>query len=178
MPRNRRFATVEKSYITDIERERCKKVAAAYAELYELESILVLDVGRYGFVKLQYYTPEYGFNDVITYTDSESMFEDLWQEWLDTRLYLFAKGTPMLEMGYEEIFKCLPEEKQKELLEQKAVFAKMAEIELRRYYEYARLAINSNDLLTKLEDIAADYGLVIDDFITTFDEGKEVDLDD
>jgi len=84
MPRNRRFATVEKSYITDIERERCKKVAAAYAELYELESILVLDVGRYGFVKLQYYTPEYGFNDVITYTDSESMFEDLWQEWLDT----------------------------------------------------------------------------------------------
>ena len=31
MPRNRRFATVEKSYITDIERERCKKVAAAYA---------------------------------------------------------------------------------------------------------------------------------------------------
>ena len=88
MPRNRRFATVEKSYITDIERERCKKVAAAYAELYELESILVLDVGRYGFVKLQYYTPEYGFNDVITYTDSESMFEDLWQEWLDTRLYL------------------------------------------------------------------------------------------
>ena len=109
MPRNRRFATVEKSYITDIERERCKKVAAAYAELYELESILVLDVGRYGFVKLQYYT----------------------QEWLDTRLYLFAKATPMLEMGYEEIFKCLPEEKQKELLEQKAVFAKMAEIELK-----------------------------------------------
>ena len=36
---------MEKSYITDIERERCKKVAAAYAELYELESILVLDVG-------------------------------------------------------------------------------------------------------------------------------------
>ena len=122
---------MKKSYITDIERERCKKVAAAYAELYELENILVLDVGRYGFVKLQYYTPEYGFNDVITYTDSESMFEDLWQEWLDTRLYLFAKGTPMLEMGYEEIFKCLPEEKQKELLEQKAVFAKMAEIELK-----------------------------------------------
>ena len=54
MPRNRRFATVEKSYITDIERERCKKVAAAYAELYELESILVLDVGRDGFVQLQY----------------------------------------------------------------------------------------------------------------------------
>ncbi len=55
---------------------------------------------------------------------------------------------------------------------------KMAEIELRRYYEYARLAVNSDDLLTKLENIAADYGLELDDFITTFDEGKEVDLDD
>ena len=53
MPRNRRFATVEKSYITDIERERCKKVAAAYAELYELESILVLDVGPVSYTHLR-----------------------------------------------------------------------------------------------------------------------------
>ena len=121
---------MEKNYITDIERERCKKVATAYAELYEIENIVVLDVGRFGFVKLQYYRPPYGFDNVITYTDSQSMFEDLWQEWLDTRLYLSAKGTPMLEMGYEEIFKCLPEEKQKELMGKKEVFARMAEIEL------------------------------------------------
>ena len=36
----------------------------------------------------------------------------------------------MLEMGYEEIFKCLPEEKQKDLVGKKTVFARMAEIEL------------------------------------------------
>lgn len=121
---------MKKSYITDIERERCKKVAAAYAELYEIENIVVLDVGRFGFVKLQYYRPSYGFDNVITFTDSRSMFENLWEEWFDTKLYLLAKGTPMLEMGYEEIFKCLPEEKQKELIGQKTVFARMAEIEL------------------------------------------------
>lgn len=121
---------MKKSYITDIERERCKKVAAAYAELYEIENIVVLDVGRFGFVKLQYYRPPYGFDNVITFTDSRSMFENLWEEWFDTKLYLLAKGTPMLEMGYEEIFKCLPEEKQKELVEKKTVFARMAEIEL------------------------------------------------
>lgn len=121
---------MEKSYITDIERKKCKKVAQAYTELYEIENIVVLDVGRFGFIKLQYYRPPYGFDNVITYTDSQSMFEDLWQEWLDTRLYLAAKGTSMLEMGYEEIFKCLPEEKQKELMGKKAVFARMAEIEL------------------------------------------------
>ncbi len=121
---------MKKSYITDIERERCKKVAAAYAELYEIENIVVLDVGRFGFVKLQYYRPPYGFDNVITFTDSRSMFENLWEEWFDTKLYLLAKGTPMLEMGYEEIFKCLPEEKQKELVGKKTVFARMAEIEL------------------------------------------------
>ena len=58
MPRNRRFATVEKSYITDIERERCKKVAAAYAELYELESILVLDAY---FNNVQYFIAVFNF---------------------------------------------------------------------------------------------------------------------
>lgn len=121
---------MKKSYITDIEREWCKKVAAAYAELYEIENIVVLDVGRFGFVKLQYYRPPYGFDNVITFTDSRSMFENLWEEWFDTKLYLLAKGTPMLEMGYEEIFKCLPEEKQKELVGKKTVFARMAEIEL------------------------------------------------
>ena len=42
-----------------------------------------------------------------------------------------AKGTPLMEKGYGGVLKSLPEEKQKELLEQKAVFAKMAEIELK-----------------------------------------------
>ena len=88
-----------------------------------------MDVGRYGYVKLQYYKPPQGFDDVITFTDSRSMFEDLWEEWFYTQLLMLAKGTPMAEMGYEDIFKCLPKEKQKELLDKKAEFAKMAEIE-------------------------------------------------
>lgn len=55
---------------------------------------------------------------------------------------------------------------------------KLAEIELRRFYEYARLSLESEKLLIQLEDIANEYGLEIDDFITTFDEGKEADLDE
>ena len=72
-------------YISEDERRRCQKVADAFAELYELEHIVVMDVGRYGFVKLQYYIPERGFENVITFTDSKSMFEDLWQEWLQKK---------------------------------------------------------------------------------------------
>lgn len=55
---------------------------------------------------------------------------------------------------------------------------KMAEIELRRYYEYARLAINKDELLQELNNITAQYGLELSEFITTFDEGKEAELDD
>ena len=118
-----------KTYITEAEKQKCKKVADAFAELYEIENIVVLDVGRYGFVKLQYYRETEGFQDMQTFTDSREMFENLWQEWLDTKLYLLAKDASMSVMGYGEVFQCLPEEKQKELMGKKADFAKMAEME-------------------------------------------------
>ena len=65
-------------YITEEERVKCQKVADAFAELYELENIVVLDVGRYVFVELKYYKPPHGFEDAITFTDSVALFEDLW----------------------------------------------------------------------------------------------------
>lgn len=56
----------KKVYITKEEQEKCRRVAEAFAELYGLENILVMDAGRYGFVKLQYYKEPQGFDDVIT----------------------------------------------------------------------------------------------------------------
>ena len=106
------------------------EVADAFAELYEIENIVVLDVGRYGFVELKYYKPPHGFEDAITFTDSVALFEDLWEEWLNTKLYLMAKGTPLLEKGYKGVFESLSEEKQSELIVRKADFAKTAEIYL------------------------------------------------
>ena len=50
---------------------------------------------------------------------------------------------------------------------------KMAEIEFRRFYEYARLAENKDELLLQLETLAGDYGLELDNFVTIFDEEKE-----
>lgn len=62
---------MKEKYITDDEREKCRKVADAFAELYEIENILVVDAGRYGFVKLQYYRPPQGFEDAITFAFKE-----------------------------------------------------------------------------------------------------------
>lgn len=117
-------------YITAEERKKCQKVADAFAELYEIENILVMDADRYGFVKLQYYSKQRGFENVFTFVDSKSLFDDLWQEWFDTKLILRAKETPMQEMDYEEIFNCLSEQEKNELLDRKKEFAKAAEIEL------------------------------------------------
>ena len=120
----------KKIYITEEERAKCQRVADAFAELYDMADIVVADVGRYGFVVLKYYIPPHGFEDAITFTDSVALFEGLWEEWLNTKLYLLAKGTPMLEKGYKGIFESLSKEKQSELIVRKANFVKVAGIYL------------------------------------------------
>ena len=43
---------------------------------------------------------------------------------------------------------------------------------------FVEMNLTVKNPLEKLDNLAADYDLELDDFITTFDEGKEVDLDD
>lgn len=116
------------TYISKEEQEKCRKVAEAFKELYEREDIIVLDAGKYGYVKLQYYKEPYGFDDVFTYTDSRELFDDLWNEWFNGRLLDYARDTPMMEFDYPDIFKCLPKDKQKELMDRQVAFAEASEI--------------------------------------------------
>ena len=118
----------KKSYITEEERKKCRKVADAFAELEDVD-IVVVDAGRYGFVKLQYYTPPTGFENDFTFTDSMKLFDDLWEEWLNTQLIMLAKEMKIDDAGYDDIFKRLPEEKQNELGSRKQHFAELAGIE-------------------------------------------------
>lgn len=98
-------------YITEEERAKCQKVTDAFAELYEMEKIVVLDAGRYGFVELKYYKPPHGFEEDATFTDGRALFDALWQEWFDTTLYLTAKKMQLDNIIYEEVFNCLSKEK-------------------------------------------------------------------
>jgi len=117
-------------YITEEERVKCKKVADAFVELYEMESIVVLDAGRYGFVMLKYYKPPYGFAEDETFTDSKALFDALWKEWYDTTLYLTAKEMKLDDILYEEVFNRLSKEKQSVIIRRKADFAQKAGITL------------------------------------------------
>ena len=117
-------------YITEEERAKCQKVADAFAELYEMENIVVLDAGRYGFVELKYYKLPHGFAEDETFTDSKALFDALWKDWYDTTLYLTAKEMKLDDILYEEVFNCLSKEKQSAIIGRKADFAQKADITL------------------------------------------------
>ncbi len=60
---------------------------------------------------------------------SSLTFENLWQEWLDTKLFITGKSRKMEGMGDEEIFKSLPADERKALLVKKDDLAAKAGIE-------------------------------------------------
>lgn len=118
----------KRKYISDEEYEKCKRVVSAYQkELDEIE-VTVVDAGRFGFVKLIYYKFPYGFDDAIAYTDSLELFLDLWDEWFEAQLLALTKNTPMAELDYEDIFKCLSKDTQEELMAKREYFAEKAGI--------------------------------------------------
>lgn len=117
-------------YIMDEERKKCRQVADAFAELYELTDVVVVDAGKYGFVKLQYYREPHGFEVITTFRDSRKLFEALWQDWFEEQILTMVLGTPMEEMEYEEIFALLPREKQDELMDKKVYFERKASAKL------------------------------------------------
>ena len=118
----------KQAFITEEESRKCRKVAEAFTELYESDGTAVLDAGKYGFVKLQYYNINNGFDCVTTYTDSSELFNSLWEDWLYINLLEQIETPEMENMGYNEIIRKLPQEKQAELLERKEYFIKKCSI--------------------------------------------------
>ena len=59
----------------------------------------------------------------------------------------------------------------------KASEIQWATIELRRYHEYARLALNWDDLQDQLDDMLIEYGLQLED-IDVYDYEEMEELDD
>ena len=59
-----------------------------------------------------------------------------------------------------------------------AMCQKMAIIELRRYYEYAKLALNKEERLVELQTLLSQYGLRLEDIMFNTDLEVEVDLDE
>lgn len=109
-------------YITQKQREKCRKVADAFAELYELADVMVADAGRFGFVRLQWFSEGEGFDSAAVYSDSAELFEELWRIWYEHEVLTPVLGTPLSELDYDEIFKALPKDRQEEIQGKKDYF--------------------------------------------------------
>lgn len=118
----------KQAFITEEESRKCRKVVDAFTEVYENDGTAVLDAGKYGFVKLQYYTIHSGFDCVTTYTDSKELFNSLWEDWLYINLLKYMETPETENMGYTEIIRRLPHEKQAELAEKKEYFLEKCRI--------------------------------------------------
>ena len=110
------------TYITEEQRERCRKVADAFTELYELADVMVADAGRFGFVRLQWFNEGEGFDSVVAYSDSSELFEELWRIWYEHEVLTPVLGTPLAELDYDEIFQTLSKDRQEEILKKKDYF--------------------------------------------------------
>lgn len=110
------------TYITEEQREKCRKVADAFTELYELADVMVADAGRFGFVRLQWYNEGEGFDSAVTYSDSSELFEELWRIWYEHEVLTPVLGTPLAELDYDEIFKTLSKDRQEEISKKKEYF--------------------------------------------------------
>ena len=114
-------------YITEEQRAKCRKVADAFAELYELADVMVADAGRFGFVRLQWFSEGEGFDSAMAFSDSMELFEELWRIWYEHEVLTPVLGTPLAELDYDEIFQTLSKDRQEEILEKKKYFISRCE---------------------------------------------------
>ena len=114
-------------YITEEQQAKCRKVADAFVELYELTAVMVADAGRFGFVRLQWFSEGEGFDSAMAFSDSEELFEELWRIWYEHEVLTPVLGTPLAELDYDEIFRSLSKDRQEEILEKKKYFISRCE---------------------------------------------------
>lgn len=110
------------TFITETERESCRRVADAFSELYELlGDMAVADGGSVGYILLRYYNG-YEFDSNEIYTDSKELFKELWKEWLEYHLLTPVLGTQLAELDYDMLYEILPNEKKEALDREKRAF--------------------------------------------------------
>lgn len=116
-----------KIYIIKEQKEKCQKVADAFAVLYEVTDVMVVDAGRFGFVKLQWFSEEQGFDTAEVYLDSSELFEELWRIWFEYQVLTSVSKTSLVELDYKEIFEAFSEEKKQEIMQKREYFLSLCE---------------------------------------------------
>ena len=80
------------------------------------------DAGRFGFVRLQWFSEGEGFDSAMVFSDGGELFEELWRIWYEHEVLTPVLGTPLAELDYDEIFQTLSKDRQEEISEKKKYF--------------------------------------------------------
>lgn len=114
-------------YISERERKKCKIISEIFSGLCKALDIVIMDTGKYGFVKMQYDDEEREFINISTFIDGDGLFEALWKDWLNEQLFTYALRPPYEFMDYEEIFEHLPKKRQMQLMAKRIDFRQKLE---------------------------------------------------
>lgn len=114
-------------YISEMERKKCKIISEIFSGLCKALDIVIMDTGKYGFVKMQYDDEEREFINISTFIDGDGLFEALWKDWLNEQLFTYALRPPYEFMDYEEIFEHLPKKRQTQLMAKRIYFRQKLE---------------------------------------------------
>ena len=81
-------------------------------------------------MKLQYFRPPFGYDEAGIFTTCRDLFNDLWNEWISLRLLALTKSTPLADLDYQDMFQCLPAERQQEFMDKRNYFLDRSRITL------------------------------------------------
>lgn len=113
-------------YITNQEKEKCRKVVAVFNKFLQQLDILVLDTGKYGFVMLEYYERIANFDCAIIFKSSQKMFDMLLDEWYLCLITDLMKKQNVNDIDIDDFYNRLPAEEKTELENRKNQFVKEA----------------------------------------------------
>lgn len=114
------------SYIYDVDKDRCRIVADLFRNDLEKANLLLKDIGKYGFIMMQYYEPIANFDSSIIFTDSKKMFDTLLNEWFVSKIAELREEKQMTNMDIDIFYDKLPKEIKDSLKKKKDKFAEQA----------------------------------------------------
>lgn len=114
------------SYITDVEKNRCRVVADLFRNDLEKDNIIIKDTEKYGYIMLQYYEPTANFDSAVIFTNSQTMFDTLLDEWFIYNITDLMREKQITNTDIDVFYDELPEEEKEKLKKKKEKFVEQA----------------------------------------------------
>lgn len=127
-PVNKSIPVKRRYHLAKGECGKYRKVVSAFKDLYEHEDMVVLDAGKYGFVKLQDYKIPFGFGNIESFRNSRILFENLWEEWISLQLTFLTSNSLLEYLNIDNILESQYPQARKLISRRKKRLMKKAEL--------------------------------------------------